>query len=178
MGTYFTPNIPNLGALNVTPYLPAPSLPNIVAEWAAIIPLVFHLADYKRDYHVVGQVAMTARISTGIFPRLGDLAGTARLLNNGPDFVDQASSCGNSSRTVRDVIWGGSFPAANGSASLMIAKYALVKMKQSIIKMPDTIPMEHNPSRTASTSSVDSGKIAVECKFESRSSEGKGGTHV
>ncbi|KAH6677235.1 hypothetical protein B0J14DRAFT_560024 [Halenospora varia] len=104
MAAYFTPNTPNIGSLNVPPYLGAPTLPNIVVEWAAIIPLVCHLADFKRDYQIVGQMAMTGSISIGIFPRLGVLAGLARLLKNGPDFLDQASSRGNSSRTVWDVI--------------------------------------------------------------------------
>jgi hypothetical protein len=169
MAAYFTPNTPNVGSLNAPPYLGAPALPNIVAEWAAIIPLVCHLADFKRDYQIVGRMAMTRSISIGIFPRLGVLAGLARLLKNGPDFLDQASSRGNSSRTVWDVVWGCSFPTANGSASLMIAKYALEKAEKGVIKMPDTIPTQHKQGRADSASSADSNKTTLDCRCGSQS---------
>lgn len=74
MATHQTKITPNIGAFNIAPYRPVPALPNIVAEWTDIIPLVCHLAKYKSDYQLVGHTIMTGRLSVGIFPRLGVLA--------------------------------------------------------------------------------------------------------
>ena len=143
MANYVPTVATNLGALNISPFLPVPHLPNIVAEWAAIIPLVCHLASYKHDYQLLGHVALTGRISVDLLPRLGVLAGIARLLNKGPEFIDEASSKGFANRKVWDVKWGGTFPCANGAASAMIARYALKNKTKSTMKMPDTIPSTH-----------------------------------
>ncbi|KAF2228765.1 hypothetical protein EV356DRAFT_457110 [Viridothelium virens] len=140
MAAYIPTIAPNLGALNASPFLPVPHLPNIVAEWAAIIPLVCHLASYKQDYQLLGHIALTGRIEIDLLPRLGVLAGIARLLRKGPEFIDEASSKGYSHRRVWDVKWGGTFPAANGAASAIIARYALENKLRATIKMPDKIP--------------------------------------
>jgi len=67
------------GALNIAPFLPVPDIPTIITEWAAVILLVRHLASYKRDYKLVDQLSISGRLSIGIFPKLGVLAGLSRL---------------------------------------------------------------------------------------------------
>ncbi|KAH6677234.1 hypothetical protein B0J14DRAFT_635964, partial [Halenospora varia] len=60
----------------------------------------------------------------------------------------------------------------------MIAKYALGKIKQGVIKMPDTIPTQHKQSRTDSASSVDSNKTAVDCWYKSQSGDKSSTTKI
>ena len=166
MSAYFTNNAANLGSLNITPFLSTPSLPNIIAEWAAVVPLVSHLASYRRDYHLVGELALQGRLSIGLFSKLGVLSGLSRLLKNGPAFLDQASTRGSSSQTVWDIKWGSIFPCANGAASSMIAHYALGKSPTAAIRMPEVIPQprvnesptsENDQSTPGSTRSEDTG---------------------
>ncbi|GME48831.1 uncharacterized protein LTHEOB_8542 [Neofusicoccum parvum] len=112
-----------LGTLNKPPLLPLPALPNIVSEWASLIPLVCHLSGSRDDYHTAGDVALLGRVSLGLFPKLGALAGVARLLERTPAFLDQASTRGGSGAVVWDVRWGSAFPAANGAAADVVARY-------------------------------------------------------
>ncbi|KAK8080929.1 hypothetical protein PG997_008747 [Apiospora hydei] len=154
MSIFSTGNEARLGALNIIPVFNLPPLPNIVSEWAAIIPLVSHLATHRDDYITTGEVALLGRVSTGLFPRLGTLSGLSRLLRRGPEFVDQASTKGGSSMTVWDVRWGSVFPAANGAASKAITKYVLNRGKESVIAMPNNSTMP-NPKGTKSTNTPD-----------------------
>ncbi|KAJ2989306.1 hypothetical protein NUW58_g3538 [Xylaria curta] len=127
-----------LGSLGVTPFIPFPPLPNIVAEWAAILPLVCHLASPRDDYITTGDVALLGRLSVGIFPRLGTLSGLARLLGRGTKYLDHASTRGGSSRTVWDVKWGSVFPCANGAACAAISKCLISRGRPALERMPET----------------------------------------
>ncbi|KAI1121430.1 hypothetical protein F5Y10DRAFT_256384 [Nemania abortiva] len=126
-----------LGSLGVTSLIPCPPLPNIVAEWAAIIPLVCHLASQRDDYITTGDVALLGRLSVGIFPRLGTLSGLARLLGRGTKYLDHASTRGGSGRTVWDVKWGSVFPCANGAACAAITKYLISRDRNPPQRMPE-----------------------------------------
>ncbi|KAF4541547.1 uncharacterized protein LTHEOB_8542 [Lasiodiplodia theobromae] len=137
---------PRLGTLNTFPFLPLlPNLPNIVSEWASIVPLVCHLASFRDDYLTAGDVALLGRISLGLFPKLGAIAGVARLLERTPEFLDQASTRGGSSCTVWDVRWGSVFPCANGAASAVLARFVRRRRRRgergvsTVVVMPETV---------------------------------------
>ncbi|KAI8627825.1 hypothetical protein F5Y19DRAFT_440053 [Xylariaceae sp. FL1651] len=117
------------GSLGVPPAIPIPSLPNIVAEWAAIIPLVTHLASPRDDYITTGDITLSGSLSIELFPRLGILSSYSRLLTRGTKFLDYASTRGGSSRMVYDVSWGSVFPCANGAASSAVIRYLLSRSK-------------------------------------------------
>ena len=166
MAVYEQTNDPRVGSLNVHPFWALPRLPNILAEWAAIIPLACHLASFRTDYHTAGQIALAGQLAISLFPKLGVLASLSRLFKDGPEFLDevgnpfediglywfregsnivQASVRGSSSRTVRDVQWGSVFPCANGAASAMIASYALARRVGGATRMPDIVPEKGHP---------------------------------
>lgn len=128
------------GSLNIAPYFALPDLPNIVAEWTAILPLVIHLSSYRDDYDTIGEVALLGRLGLGFFPRLGTLSGLARLLLQGRSFLDQASIKGGSNSTVWDVRWGSVFSAANGAASAAICKMVMRRDGDYVIPMPAFAP--------------------------------------
>ncbi|KAL7933257.1 hypothetical protein V8C35DRAFT_305336 [Trichoderma chlorosporum] len=127
-----------LGALGINPFLPCPPLPNFIAEWAAILPLVCHLADQQDDYITTGDVALRGRLSVGLLPRLGTLGGLARLLRRGTTYLDYASVKGGSSRKVWDVKWGSVFPCANGAAIDAISKSLRSQHRIPLQRMPET----------------------------------------
>ncbi len=130
-----------LGSLGTLPFLPCPPLPNIVAEWAAVLPLVCHLATQRDDYNIVGEVALRGNLSVGLFPRLGTLCGLSRLLSHGTKFLDLASVRGGSSRVVWDVRWGSTFPCVNGGACAAISHELLCRSKNPTpIRMPEKLP--------------------------------------
>lgn len=128
------------GSSNYDPFLPIAYIPTIVAEWAAVLPLVCHLAGYQRDYQLVGRLALEGRLCVSLFPRLGVLLGLSKMLQNGSEFIDQASSKGSPSWKVWDVLWGSIFPCANCGASAMIVNYALNRRKKGVVDMPNTVP--------------------------------------
>ncbi|KAI1091080.1 hypothetical protein F5B19DRAFT_460222 [Rostrohypoxylon terebratum] len=125
-----------LGSLGIEPLLSNPPLPNIIAEWAAILPLACHLASSRDDYLTTGDIALLGRLSIGLFPRLGTLSGLARLLDRGTKYLDHASTKGGSSRIVWDVKWGSVFPCANGAACTAISR---------CLKNLDTTPPQRMP---------------------------------
>lgn len=139
MSIFSSPDEANLGSLNIEPLLPCPPLPNIVAEWAAILPLVCHLAGQRDDYNTTGDVALMGRLSVGLFPRLGTLSGLARLLDRATKYLDYASTRGGTSRTVWDVKWGSVFPCANGAACALISEYLLARTREPPQRMPETL---------------------------------------
>ena len=130
-------------------YLELPRLPNILAEWAAIIPLVCHLAGNRQDFKTAGDVALMGRISLGIFPRLGVLAGLSRLLDGGPEFFDQASTKGGATCKVWDVCWGSVFPCANGAASHLVKQIFRSKERVEPERMPEDFPPGMQPDDQA-----------------------------
>ncbi len=78
--------------------LPCPPLPNIVAEWAAILPLVCHLASQRDDYITTGDVALLGRLSVGSFLGLAH-SGIARLLRGRTNtWIMQAAKAGSAAR--------------------------------------------------------------------------------
>ncbi len=139
MSIFFSGSEARLGSLGIEPMLPCPPLPNIVAEWAAILPLVCHLASPRDDYITTGDVALLGRLSIGLFPRLGTLSGIARLLQRGTKYLDYASSKGGSSRTVWDAKWGSVFPCANGAAIAAISKSLRRHDRSPPQRMPETL---------------------------------------
>jgi hypothetical protein len=143
---------PNLGSIGAIALLQLPPLPSIVTEWAALVPLIVHLASFQDDYRMIGEVALNCRLSTGLFPRLGHLNCIARLLRGGPDFLDRISSTGKLSSVVWDVSWGSIFPCANGEARDLLTAYASRKSSRVIdVKRWTT---EHATLLEKSTSSM------------------------
>lgn len=140
----------NLGTLGVNLRLTLARLPSIVAEWAALIPLLCHLASRHHDHQFIGEAALTGRVHISLFPRLGVLRGIAELLEEGPEFLDRASSTGGRRSDVWDVNWGSVFPCANGAASAMVAEYALRGTRHAI-RIPDRIFPSTFRSATSST---------------------------
>ena len=143
---------PNLGSTGAIAFFQLPPLPSIVAEWAALIPLIVHLASFQDDHQMIGEVALNCRLSTGLFPRLGHLNGIARLLRGGPGFLDRVSSTGSVSCIVWDVSWGSVFPCANGAARSLLTAYALRKSDDVIdIKSWTANHVTHREKSTSST---------------------------
>lgn len=140
MAAFSVNNTPALGALNLPSFFTLPKLPNILFEWAAIVPLVCHLSSHRRDYKTTGDVALHGYVSFGLFPKLGTLTGLARLLSQGPGFLDQASSRGGATCTVWDIAWGSTFPCANGAASDLIKAHARRRSRTAPRRMPDALP--------------------------------------
>lgn len=103
-----------LGSLGLVVFFPLTSLPTIVAEWAALLPLILHLANPKFDAELVGRVSLLGRLSTDLFPRLGTARSISRLLENPGKLLDQTSAA---NKQVWDVKHGGRFPSANGAVS-------------------------------------------------------------
>lgn len=139
MSLFTTPNLASTSSLNLPGFIAAPPLLNFIAEWAALIPLVCHLANYHHLHQLAGQVALLGRITVALFPKLGVLAGISKLVERGPELFDIASTLGPSSRKVWDVIWGGTFPCANGAASHSLAE-SLLKHNKTVIKIPESTP--------------------------------------
>lgn len=139
---FFSESEARLGSLGITPFILGPPLPNILAEWAAILPLVCHLASHRDDYITTGEIALLGRLYVGLFPRLGTLSSIARLLERGTKFLDCASTKGGSGRTVWDVKWGSVFPCANGAASAAISKYLESRDTIPLQRMPEMLPRQ------------------------------------
>jgi hypothetical protein len=143
---------PNLGSTGAIAFFQLPPLPSIVAEWAALIPLIVHLASFQDDRRMIGEVALNLRLSIGLFPRLGRLNGIAKLLRGGPDFLDRVSSTGSLSSIVWDVSWGSVFPCANGAARDLLTAYAL-RRNPDVVDVKSWT-MKHVTHRETSTSST------------------------
>lgn len=155
----------NIGSIGVSPGLiSSPGLPTIVSEWAALLPLVVHLASYQDDYVTAGDISLFGGIPISIFPALGTFSGIARLLEKGTEYLDFASTKGGSSRRVWDVNWGSAFPLANGAASTSIISFLLKKKKPNVI----VLPTSRKPAISPSTSSEGNGSTKSEGKRKYR----------
>jgi len=150
MSQFDTPNLASLGSINNPPFLHIPRLMNIAAEWAAIIPLVCHLASQHHPHQLAGQVALLGRVSVALFPKHGVLAGISRLLSRGPAFFDMVSTLGTTNRKVWDVSWGGNFPCSNGAASCYLADSLLDRKNIMIVPEP-VLPLLSASSLTSDT---------------------------
>ena len=122
----------NLGPLGIRPFFNLAPLPTIVAEWTSLIPLVCHLASHQDSHRLAGELAITGSLYIGLFPKLGVLNNIARLIKDGTEFFDRASPTGNVGNEVWDVMWGSTFPCANGAASAIIAANALRNSKKAL----------------------------------------------
>lgn len=171
--SFESPAEANQGALGVSPWIAVPPLPNIVAAWAAILPLVIHLADQRDDYVVSGKMALTAKLPLGPFPRLGTFSAYSRLMSRGTDFVDFASTRGGSSRTVWDVSWGSTFPAANGAASSAVLECLLLRPGQKLRRMPEELGRKAEPLDHRSDASTGRRRIQTLHVFQFHRNKGR-----
>jgi hypothetical protein len=99
-------------------------LPQLIAEWAALIPLILHLAAPTYDHKLAGRVCLKGQVDVGVFPRLGTAASIANLLEQVSDFLDRTATDSRSSLIVWDIMWGSRFPCVNGAASTILASEA------------------------------------------------------
>ncbi|KAG8530180.1 uncharacterized protein KY384_005663 [Bacidia gigantensis] len=133
----------NTGSTGFSPGLIGyPQLPMIVAEWAALLPLVLHLASYQADYMTIGEISLLGRLPISLFPTLGAYSGFARLLERGPNYLDYASAKGGSSHRAWDVNFGNAFTVTNGATSATIMSSVLEKRKPSRIRIE--LPIQSN----------------------------------
>ncbi|KAK6354648.1 hypothetical protein TWF696_003788 [Orbilia brochopaga] len=126
-----------LGTTDVEPFLRPVKLPGIIAEWSALLPLTCYLADRSQNHKLVGEISVSGRLSPSLFPRLGIFDSIFRLLSEGSEFLDKASSLQDAS-VVFDVNWGSVFPCANGSVCSMVCAYGLRSLRKTI-KMPENV---------------------------------------
>ena len=142
---------PRLGTLDLEPLLHLPALPNIIMEWAAIIPLVCHLVSFRRDWQATGEISLLGRINLGLFPKLGTLSGLSRLLFCGQGFLDQASIRGGTTSMVWDVRWGSVFPCANGAANGIVSECLQSRELRPPTQMPETVAETKLPAAAQAT---------------------------
>ncbi|KAI4215748.1 MAG: hypothetical protein LQ351_001735 [Letrouitia transgressa] len=126
----------NSGSLGLSPFIAITPVPTILAEWAALIPLICHLAGYDEDPQMVGELALTGHLVVEVFPKLGLLNGIRKLLEGGADFLDRANVVGSTSSKIWDVNWGSTFPCANGVATAMVTEYALNQRRHNVVQGP------------------------------------------
>ncbi|KAH8752202.1 hypothetical protein BGZ57DRAFT_804837 [Hyaloscypha finlandica] len=128
----------NLGTLNVEPIFSASStLPSIIFEWVALIPLVIYLSTYRHSYKLVGRSALGCSLGVTLFPKLGILSSIADLLEQGSEYLDRACSMSELRKDVWDANFGGRFPCANGAASEIITS-SIMQHASKTITMPGT----------------------------------------
>lgn len=133
----------NTGSLGLPTFVTLPRIPTIFMEWAALIPLISHLANYGEDHQMVGELALSGHLKVALFPKLGYLDGIWRLLQDGADFLDRANTKDEAKYIVWDVNWGSVFTRANGAAISILTKYALrrhpkpMAMPEKILAVPD-----------------------------------------
>ena len=148
-----SPSPANLGSLGIQSVLSTAPVLNIIAEWASVVPLACHIGGKQQDYALLGELALTGKLSVGLFEELGFAKGVARLLKEGPDFLDRASVRGDVSWEVWDVNWGSTFLCSNGAACATLTAYALRKVPRAI-NISDCIQAEETKRQTTSTSVV------------------------
>ncbi|KAL9124465.1 MAG: hypothetical protein Q9217_006204 [Psora testacea] len=141
----------NAGTLGLKALLSLPPLPAIIAEWFALVPLICHLTNYEEDHQMVGELALTGRLTTGLLPKLGYLNGIWRFLDRGPDFLDRANTRSEFTFKVWDASWGSTFTRANGTASSVITEYALSKHRD-IYEAPDNASHTTTSGQAANSS--------------------------
>ncbi|KAF8852889.1 hypothetical protein BDZ45DRAFT_749076 [Acephala macrosclerotiorum] len=120
------------GITGLKPYFKVVPAPDIIFEWAAIIPL--------------------EDSTFGLFPKLGILGSVASLLKEGSDYLDRACSISELKKEVWDTNFGGTFPCANGAASALITSYAT--RGQTPISVESTTP-ESGPTSTLKNLSIE-----------------------
>ncbi|KAF5336692.1 hypothetical protein D9758_015670 [Tetrapyrgos nigripes] len=128
-------------------FFPVELIPNFIVQWAAVLPLVCHLATTRSDFDLVGYASLAGTLSPGIFPELGILVGIASLLKS-PDYIELEGALGG---TVWDVNWGSHFRSVNGAALSLVTAYALKQSRNVPIKMSERVP-KSQPQTASSTS--------------------------
>ena len=128
----------DLATSGLKPYLSIPNIPSIVTEWAALFPLVAHLANHGEESRMIGELALEGHLTVGLFPKLGYLDGLRRLLQGGSDFLDRANANSEATYKVWDVNWGSVFTRANGSAISILTDHALRKERPAT-QLPDKV---------------------------------------
>ncbi|KAL4891364.1 hypothetical protein BDV59DRAFT_68321 [Aspergillus ambiguus] len=101
-----------------------PEIPDIVAEWASLVPLTVYLSNMRTAYDLAGEVSLRANLSLSIVPKLWELGSIAKLLRERETFLDTASAAGDPLR-VYDVQWGSVFPCYNSAAAVSVAANAM-----------------------------------------------------
>ena len=127
-----------VNTLAISSLFPRASVPSILAEWAALVPLVCHIASYQQDHRLAGEACLMGRLSVDLFPKLGALYGIARLLDDRSAFLDRACVMSDSKFEVWDINWGSQFLCANGVASAIVSAYAL-RQAHNVIRMPEIV---------------------------------------
>ena len=167
------PGPSNLGSLGVQSVLGTAPILNIIAEWASVIPLACHLGGKQQSHALLGELTLTGRLSVGLFEELGFANEVARLLKEGPDFLDRASIRDDLTRVVWDVNWGSTFPCSNAAACAILTAYALRKVPRAL-NISDRIQAEETKRRrtktTRSAPSNCSSTTALADKSENRTS--------
>ncbi|KAJ6256070.1 hypothetical protein Dda_9162 [Drechslerella dactyloides] len=151
-GAQNTDNL-GLGTTDLEPFLRPVKLPSIIAEWSALLPLTCYLADRSQNHKLVGEISVSGRLSPSLFPRLGIFDSIFRLLSEGSEFLDKASSLQDAS-VVFDVNWGSVFPCANGSVCSMVCAHALRSLEKTI-KMPENVTKTSNSVSSPGTESIE-----------------------
>ncbi|KAL8998217.1 MAG: hypothetical protein Q9169_002702 [Polycauliona sp. 2 TL-2023] len=129
------------GTLGVSPLILISSIPPIITEWSALIPLASHLASQDDGHHLVGELALAGFLNVGLFPRLGHLLDVSKLLKGVPEYFDRVNARSESSQKVWDVNWGSVFTRANGAAVSIITDHILSGPRK-IICMPEEVLAE------------------------------------
>ncbi|PLB36803.1 uncharacterized protein BDW47DRAFT_108088 [Aspergillus candidus] len=111
------------GTLPLRFWADLPEIPEIVAEWASLVPLTVYLSNMRTAYDLAGEISLRARLSLSIVPKLWELGSIAKLLREREAFLDTASSAGDPLR-VYDVQWGSVFPCYNSAAAVSVAARA------------------------------------------------------
>lgn len=112
------------GTAQLTLWAHLPDVPNIVNQWAALVPLTVYLSNMRSNYELAGEVSLRARLSVSVMPKLWELGSIAKLLREKELFLDSASASGDP-LTVWDVQWGSIFPCYNSAATLGVIAAAL-----------------------------------------------------
>lgn len=117
-----------------------PQLPSLLSNWAAIVPLVVHVASEKADYTTTGEVVLAGELVVSLFPKLGTYHEYTLLLTRGDKYLDLVGSRGGSALSVWDVRWGATFPCANGAACSAVLDQLLKRLGDSEEPMPESLP--------------------------------------
>lgn len=136
-------NFPQTGTTQVMIYFPFPPLPAIVADWAALLPLVVHLASGQNQHDMIGELCLRGHLPSTIFPPLGLLHGISKLFSVGSGIFEESS---NNAFTVWDVSWGTKFRCSNGAARTMLTDLALSKSKNRVCDMDRISSNPTNPN--------------------------------
>lgn len=90
------------GTAQLTLWAHLPDVPNIVNQWAALVPLTVYLSNMRSNYELAGEVSLRARLSVSMMPKLWELGSIAKLLREKELFLDSVSASGDPLRRTYD----------------------------------------------------------------------------